>query len=79
MSAAVNVSPLIAWLAEAQCPANAQVFHLIGREVLVIDTAAVAQRVRAPQRWSPAALDEALRERLLPPRDIDVFLKEQLT
>ncbi len=73
-----NVSPLIAWLAEAACPANAQVFHLIGREVLLMDIAAVAQRVRAPGRWSPEALDMALRGRMTPPHDINIFLKEQL-
>lgn len=73
-----NVSPLIVWLSETECPANAQVFHLIGREILVMDNAAVAQRIRAPERWSPAALDHSLRGRLVPPRDIDVFLKEKL-
>ena len=59
-----NVSPLIAWLALADCPATGQVFQAYGNRVEVIQPSAVAVDVRTDGQWSVAALDRALRGRL---------------
>jgi NAD(P)-dependent dehydrogenase (short-subunit alcohol dehydrogenase family) len=59
-----NVSPLVAWLALADCPATGQVFQAYGNRVEVIQPSAVAVDVRTEGQWSVAALDRALRDRL---------------
>jgi NAD(P)-dependent dehydrogenase (short-subunit alcohol dehydrogenase family) len=59
-----NVSPFIAWLAAADCPATGQVFQVYGNRVEVIDHSRVALDVRAEGRWTPEALDRALVGRL---------------
>ncbi len=59
-----NVSPLIAWLATADCPATGQVFQAYGDRVEVLQPSAIAFDVRGEGRWSVAALDGALRDRL---------------
>src|SRR5439155_21913849 len=37
-----NVSPVVAWLAEAECPANGQVFQVYGNKLLIVQLATVA-------------------------------------
>jgi NAD(P)-dependent dehydrogenase (short-subunit alcohol dehydrogenase family) len=59
-----NVSPLVAWLATADCPATGQVFQAYGNRVEVIQPSAVAVDVRTEGQWSVAALDRALRDSL---------------
>lgn len=40
-----NVSPVIGWLAGPNCPATAQVFHVIGDRLFVMQMPAVAARL----------------------------------
>jgi hypothetical protein len=59
-----NVSPLIAWLAEADCPATNQVFQAYGDRVEVIGPSVIALDVRTTGRWTPGAIGQALAGRL---------------
>jgi NAD(P)-dependent dehydrogenase (short-subunit alcohol dehydrogenase family) len=64
-----NVSPLIVWLAMADCPATNQVFQAYGNRVEVIQPSSIAVDVSGEGQWSVAELDRALRDRLpAPPR-----------
>jgi hypothetical protein len=69
-----NVSPLIGWLAEEKCPANAQVFHTYGNRVIVVSMPSITADLRTEGRWTPEALDEALPSRLLPLSELSDFL-----
>lgn len=69
-----NVSPLICWLASADCPADGQVFHCSGSEVAVVSMPRVTSRVRTEGRWTVEALAGELPGRLLTPPGIDHFL-----
>ena len=59
-----NVSPLIVWLAMADCPATNQVFQAYGNRIEVIRPSSIAVDVSGEGQWSVAALDRALRDRL---------------
>jgi len=59
-----NVSPLIAWLATADCPATGQVFQAYGNRVEVMQPTQIAADVRTEGRWTVAALDRALAGKL---------------
>lgn len=72
-----NVSPMIAWLSEAQCPADAQVFHVIGREVFVLALPTIAHRFRSEDRWTAKNLETALAGHLVKPLSIDTFFQEK--
>ncbi|MEO8450336.1 MAG: SDR family NAD(P)-dependent oxidoreductase, partial [Gemmatimonadota bacterium] len=53
-----NMSPLVGWLAEAECPATSQIFHVIGNRVFVIAPPTIASEwVHDGNRWTPAALE----------------------
>ncbi|MFD0891518.1 hypothetical protein ACFQ08_43800, partial [Streptosporangium algeriense] len=69
-----NVSPLVAWLAQAGCPADGQVFHCSGEEILVVDMPRVAARLRTEGRWTLADLDRRLPGALRTPPALDDFL-----
>jgi NAD(P)-dependent dehydrogenase (short-subunit alcohol dehydrogenase family) len=62
-----NVSPLIGWLAEADCPANSQIFHIGGDTILVMSLPPIVHKLKTTGRWTPEALDDALENRLVPP------------
>jgi NAD(P)-dependent dehydrogenase (short-subunit alcohol dehydrogenase family) len=64
-----NVSPMVAWLATADCPATGQVFQVYGNRVEVLGHSDIAQDVRTEGRWTLAALDRALADKLeaMPP------------
>jgi len=70
-----NVSPLIAWLGERDCPATAQIFHVIGNRLLVMSIPAIVHDMRAEQRWDAEALDRRLRVNLVQPVQIEEFIK----
>ena len=55
-----NVSPLIAWLAKADCPATGQVFQAYGNRVEVMHPTTIAVDVRTEGQWTLDALDKAL-------------------
>lgn len=59
-----NVSPLIVWLAMADCPSTNQVFQAYGNRVEIIQPSAIAVDVKGDGQWTVAALDAALRNRL---------------
>jgi hypothetical protein len=61
-----NVSPLIAWLAAADCPATGQVFQAYGDRVEVLGHSAIAHDLRTTGRWTLDALDTALAGKLTP-------------
>ncbi|MER5626916.1 SDR family NAD(P)-dependent oxidoreductase [Streptosporangium sp. NPDC002544] len=68
-----NVSPLVAWLAQAGCPADGQVFHCSGEEIIVVDMPRVAARLRTEGRWTLPELDRRLPEALRTPPVLDDF------
>jgi NAD(P)-dependent dehydrogenase (short-subunit alcohol dehydrogenase family) len=70
-----NVSPLIGWLARADCPATAQTFHIDGDRLLVIETARVARELHTFGRWTLEELDEAVPDALEEPATVDDFLR----
>lgn len=72
-----NVSPVIGWLAGADCPATAQVFHVIGDRLFVMQMPAVAAQLENHgNAWTAGALDAALAERLEQPLPATYFLEE---
>ena len=64
-----HVAHLAAWIAEADCPANNQVFHVSGRRVRVLELPRIAHEARSDRDLTPAALAEALEGRLVTPLD----------
>ncbi|MGH2443755.1 MAG: SDR family NAD(P)-dependent oxidoreductase [Chloroflexota bacterium] len=71
-----NVSPLIAWLAEANCPANSQVFHISGNHLVSMQIAEVVHDLQTDGRWTPESLDEALTDRLVRQTSIEDFFDD---
>jgi NAD(P)-dependent dehydrogenase (short-subunit alcohol dehydrogenase family) len=70
-----NVSPLIGWLAEEQCPANAQVFQLIGERLIVSSMPPIVHDLRTEGRWTLQELDRQLPPWLVKPLSVEDFLK----
>jgi NAD(P)-dependent dehydrogenase (short-subunit alcohol dehydrogenase family) len=69
-----NVSPLIAWLAERDCPANNQVFHIGANRLFVIETPTIAHVLESEGRWTAERLGSALVGKLVDPLPLEVFL-----
>jgi len=59
-----NVSPLIVWLAQADCPATNQVFQAYGDRIEVIGHSAVAVDIRRGGRWDVQSIGAALEGKL---------------
>jgi NAD(P)-dependent dehydrogenase (short-subunit alcohol dehydrogenase family) len=70
-----NVSPLIAWLAAADCPATAQVFHTYADRLIVVSMPSIVHDLRTLGPWTLEALDRELSGRLLSPPRIADFLE----
>jgi NAD(P)-dependent dehydrogenase (short-subunit alcohol dehydrogenase family) len=71
-----NVSPLIVWLAKADCPATNQVFQAYGDRVEIIEPSKIAVDVRCGNStWSVSALDRALGDRLPSPAKLSDFVE----
>ena len=71
-----NVSPLIVWLAKADCPATNQVFQAYGDRVEVIGPSRIAVDVRCGgRRWTVGALEEALKDKLPPAVKLSDFVE----
>lgn len=68
-----NVSPLIAWLIAADCPATAQVFHITGNQLIVSAMPPILHKLATEGRWTLGALDRALPGHLITPVGIDDF------
>jgi len=69
-----NVSPLIAWLAQADCPATSQVFHVGGNQIYVLAMSSIVHRLETDGRWTLDALDRELPGRLVQPLGLEGFL-----
>ena len=69
-----NVSPLIGWLAEADCPADSQIFHVSGERVVVLAMPPIVHEVRSEGRWTRDALARELTGRLVAPPTIETYL-----
>ena len=65
-----NVSPLVAWLAAADCPATGQLFHCDSNRVLVTSLPRVQELCQTDGQWTLAALDEALADALQAPANL---------
>jgi NAD(P)-dependent dehydrogenase (short-subunit alcohol dehydrogenase family) len=71
-----NVSPLVVWLAKADCPATNQVFQAYGDRVEIIGPTRIAVDVRCGNStWSVNALDRALRDKLPAPAKLSDFVE----
>jgi NAD(P)-dependent dehydrogenase (short-subunit alcohol dehydrogenase family) len=70
-----NVSPLVAWLGQADCPATGQVFQVYGNRVEVLTHSDIAVDARTEGRWTLEALDRALAGRLPAPPALGHFVE----
>ncbi|MGE0551785.1 MAG: SDR family NAD(P)-dependent oxidoreductase [Gemmatimonadales bacterium] len=70
-----NVSPVVCWLARADCPATSQVFHVMGNRLYVMQIPSVAHQLVTEGRWTLDALDQALAGRLTQPLAIESFFE----
>ena len=66
-----NVSALIAWLAEASCPASSQVFHISGGTLVVSSMPPLLQKLTLDRRWTANDFDRRLTQHLVTPAGID--------
>jgi NAD(P)-dependent dehydrogenase (short-subunit alcohol dehydrogenase family) len=55
-----NVSPVVAWLATENCPANGKMFFVQGGTVRLMTGWTMADKVEHDDRWTIAELDEEL-------------------
>ena len=62
-----NISPLVTYLATADCPFTGETFFVQGGNVTRVDTWAMGDKVEQQERWTVAALGAALAT--LPKRD----------
>jgi len=69
-----NVSPLIGWLAERDCPADSQIFHLSGGRIIVLSMPPIVHEVKTEGRWTRDALARELPGRLVKPATLEVYL-----
>jgi NAD(P)-dependent dehydrogenase (short-subunit alcohol dehydrogenase family) len=69
-----NVSPLIAWLADARCPANGQVLHVTGSRIVVSSMPPIQQELVTEGRWTLEQLDAELPDRLVAPAELGPWL-----
>lgn len=71
-----NVSPLVAWLAEAGCPATGQVFQAYGSRIKVLAMATIAEDLHVDGRWSAEEIERELRGRLTEPHPLSYYVEE---
>jgi len=69
-SAPGNVSPLIAWLAAADCPAAAQVFHITGDHLVISSMPPIVHEQELGRKWTMDDLDEWVTPRLVSPLSV---------
>lgn len=69
-----NVSPLIGWLAETDCPADSQIFHISGSRLVVLSMPPIVHEVKTQGRWTRDELDRALQGRLVTPLPLKAYL-----
>jgi hypothetical protein len=69
-----NVSPLIGWLAERDCPADSQIFHLSGGRIIILSMPPIVHEVKTEGRWTREALARELPGRLVKAATLEVYL-----
>jgi NAD(P)-dependent dehydrogenase (short-subunit alcohol dehydrogenase family) len=69
-----NVSPLIGWLAEADCPADSQIFHVSGSRLVVLAMPAIVHELRTEGRWTREELARRLPDHLVTPLPLEAYL-----
>jgi hypothetical protein len=57
-----NVSPLVAYLARADCPMKGKVFYAAGGDVTLVTPWRLADGVHRDSRWTSDDLEMALRD-----------------
>jgi NAD(P)-dependent dehydrogenase (short-subunit alcohol dehydrogenase family) len=55
-----NVSPLVAWLCEAGCPANGQIFQVYGSRLYLFSMPTIIRELDGQGRWTPERLESEL-------------------
>lgn len=73
-----NVSPLVVWLAAADCPASSQVFHLAGDRLVVSAMPPILHEARLGRRWTLEDLDKELAHRLVEPIAVQAWAGAEL-
>ena len=71
-----NVSPVIAWLAESDCPATSQVFQVIGSKLFVFEMSHIEHELDAGERWTAERLAAPF---CSPAKQSSIFLHEGST
>jgi NAD(P)-dependent dehydrogenase (short-subunit alcohol dehydrogenase family) len=72
-----NVSPLVAWLAAAECPANGQYFQVYGSRLLVLRLPPIVHDLsNAAGRWTLEDLDRELPSRLISYPTVEEVLED---
>ena len=71
-----NMSPLVGWLAEENCPADSQIFHVIGNRLFVVSMPQIVSRLENAGVWTLEALDRALPQKLVTPPSIDEYFHD---
>ena len=69
-----NVSPLIGWLAERDCPADSQIFHISGSRLIVLSMPQIVHERRTQGRWTRDDLDRLLPGLLVGPLPLETYL-----
>lgn len=60
-----NISPLVAWYAAADCPANRQTLYIYGDHLWVLDYPAILHSLTTHGRWTLEELDRQLAGKLV--------------
>ena len=57
-----NISPLVAWLATADCPATGKVYFVQGGRIAAMNNWSMGRAIDKDDRWTVAELDKAMLE-----------------
>ena len=69
-----NVSPLIGWLAERDCPSDSRIFHISGSRLIVLSMPQIVHERRTQGRWTRDDLDRLLSGLLVAPLPLGTYL-----
>jgi NAD(P)-dependent dehydrogenase (short-subunit alcohol dehydrogenase family) len=69
-----NVSPLVGWLSEADCPADSQIFYISGSRLVVLSMPSIVHELKTEGRWTRDDLDRTLHGRLVVPQTLEAYL-----
>jgi len=69
-----NVSPLIVWLAAADCPATSQVLQFVANRLVVSSLPPVLHRLSKDRKWTLDDFDAELPSRLVDPLSLEAWV-----